>query len=520
MNIPCENKAICADPSSPTTNFSSEAPDEDLEIAYVYGYNGYVPPLGSRFTAQGCKVRCEAPTASEALLCAARDWLTCVTTPPPNNPSQPPWPQANPNPPYMPDGVTPSNPALTLYPNTEQSCSLACPDGLDFSYVVPAGTFFAFTQPLANQMAHSYACTQMFVNRVCLSDLSGNLCSGEESTRTITATGTGPFSFSIAEGSLPSGMFISVIGQNSMTISGTPSASGTFVFEIRATDALGNFMQKTYSLGVVSISNGPMLDQALVGQPYSVQLTSDGPVDGEPLWELVSGTLAPGLSLNPITGLISGTPTEVGNDTFIVGMTDESEHHCEKELRLIVGTFDCSGEANQISDLEWVLTIEQSGAAPPDGGGEVVMVGGDGSFTLNSGSQTGDHTGEGWEIGGEAILCAPYDYSAVLEIEFEYQLTCPVSPPFYWRGVVVVKAGANFSESEGSRQIIECGAVYDNTPPTQPIGLVSRTFNMPAGLNTIRFRVRVAASQWPISSSPVNPTTISGVIRFRPLTPP
>ena len=39
-------------------------------------------------------------------------------------------------------------------------------------------------------------------------------------------------------------------------------------------------------------------------------------------WSLASGTLPPGLGLNPATGVISGTPTKQGNWSFTVRVRD------------------------------------------------------------------------------------------------------------------------------------------------------------------------------------------------------
>lgn len=52
----------------------------------------------------------------------------------------------------------------------------------------------------------------------------------------LTATGgTGPYAFSITGGALPPGLTLSPVGQ----ITGTPTATGTFYFDITATDSIG-----------------------------------------------------------------------------------------------------------------------------------------------------------------------------------------------------------------------------------------------------------------------------------------
>ncbi|GAA0385977.1 hypothetical protein Acor_26590 [Acrocarpospora corrugata] len=54
-----------------------------------------------------------------------------------------------------------------------------------------------------------------------------------------------------------------------------------------------------------------------VGVPYSDQLTLTGGT-GPFAWSVSSGTLPPGVTLNPSTGLLSGTPTTIGSYPFTV----------------------------------------------------------------------------------------------------------------------------------------------------------------------------------------------------------
>lgn len=59
------------------------------------------------------------------------------------------------------------------------------------------------------------------------------------------------------------------------------------------------------------------LPAARTGTPYSAQLAATGGA-GSYTWSVASGSLPSGLSLDPTTGVISGTPTEVGSSSFAV----------------------------------------------------------------------------------------------------------------------------------------------------------------------------------------------------------
>ena len=66
-------------------------------------------------------------------------------------------------------------------------------------------------------------------------------------SQTVTATGgAAPYTYTVPEGGLPPGLTLSAIG----TLTGTPTASGNFVFTVQAMDGNAVVGQKTYTLGV------------------------------------------------------------------------------------------------------------------------------------------------------------------------------------------------------------------------------------------------------------------------------
>ena len=95
---------------------------------------------------------------------------------------------------------------------------------------------------------------------------------------------------------------------------------------------------------VPSITTSSPIPPGVAGQPYSVSLQfslSSSPwgetIEADPLtWSVASGTLPNGLSLNPSTGVISGTPTTATTSTFTVQVQDAVGQTGSKVLTLYV----------------------------------------------------------------------------------------------------------------------------------------------------------------------------------------
>lgn len=136
--------------------------------------------------------------------------------------------------------------------------------------------------------------------------------------------GTSPYTFAVSSGALPGGLTL-----NSATgaITGMPLAAGTFNFSITATDANGCPGSRLYtviisSAGCPAIALNPgTLPPGAVGAPYSQSVTASGGTSPY-TYAIDSGALPNGLTLNPATGLISGTPTQPGLFSFTVRATD------------------------------------------------------------------------------------------------------------------------------------------------------------------------------------------------------
>lgn len=145
----------------------------------------------------------------------------------------------------------------------------------------------------------------------------------------------------IIGGALPSGVTLS----DSCQISGTPQAAGNFSFTASLTaDGVQGSVETSDTVivldptptigaaqGQVQLTGGGINQQFTVNQPIgNVQvvqyLIAPASASGDVVtYALASGTLPAGLSLDPGTGNLSGTPTSIGLTTF--GVTVSLQHN-------------------------------------------------------------------------------------------------------------------------------------------------------------------------------------------------
>ena len=122
-------------------------------------------------------------------------------------------------------------------------------------------------------------------------------------------------------------------------ITGTPSAAGTFNFTIQATDAGANTGTRAYTvtIGAAPLTINPAsLPAGQVGTAYSQTLIASGGT-GSYSFSVLSGSLPTGLSLNPSTGAITGTPRAGGTFNFTIQATDTSPNTGTPRLYVNIG---------------------------------------------------------------------------------------------------------------------------------------------------------------------------------------
>ena len=143
------------------------------------------------------------------------------------------------------------------------------------------------------------------------------------------------------------------------------TAATRYYMRVTATNANGT---TTSTIGSFTTAPAPLtlttttgaLPGATVGSAYAKTLTAGGG-QAPYTWAIASGTLPPGLTLNPTTGEISGTPTVDGSTSFVVRVTDATNASATRTFSIITGapptatTYAASSVAGTTATLSGIV---------------------------------------------------------------------------------------------------------------------------------------------------------------------
>lgn len=195
---------------------------------------------------------------------------------------------------------------------------------------------------------------------------------------TLNATGGGPpYAWNVASGNLPPGLSLSRAG----VLSGTPSAAGSFAFNVAVADSEQPPSVANAQLSITVSAALQVTTSSLPnGSPsvfYSATLTATGGL-APYTWAITQGSLPAGLTLNAASGVISGTPTEVGTSSFTVQVSDS-------ETPAATATAGLSIVINPPPPMNAALYVDDQvgyGQAGPLWQQTGLQIQGDGSLTL------------------------------------------------------------------------------------------------------------------------------------------
>ncbi|MFW6282513.1 MAG: Ig domain-containing protein [Minisyncoccales bacterium] len=146
---------------------------------------------------------------------------------------------------------------------------------------------------------------------------------GDDVNTIFTASGgLEPYEWSVESGNLPPGLSLGVANG---VLSGTATTAGDYSFVVKAEDMNGEIGMKTFNIEVADAYYGLTIDTDLsdgvINEAYEAQMTVE---DGLPpyFWELESGDLPTGVTLNNDTGFLSGVLSAAGVYSFDIKVVD------------------------------------------------------------------------------------------------------------------------------------------------------------------------------------------------------
>ena len=225
---------------------------------------------------------------------------------------------------------------------------------------------------------------------------------GTAYNQTLTGSGgTGPYTFTIASGALPTGLTLSSSG----VISGTPTAGGPFNFSVGVTDTAGNTGSQAYSVNIGASSltvNPASLPNGQQGTAYNQTVTATGGT-GPYTFAVTSGSLPAGLTLSS-GGVLSGTPSGSGASTFTVQATDSVSNTGSRSYTVTIGanilTVNPATLPNGTQGTAYNQTITASGGTTPY------------TFAVTSGTlPTGLSLSSGGVLSGTPSASGPFTFT-------------------------------------------------------------------------------------------------------------
>jgi hypothetical protein len=152
----------------------------------------------------------------------------------------------------------------------------------------------------------------------------------------------------VSVSALPPGLSFN---QSTNTISGTPTATGSFNVQVSATNQCGGD-NKTVVISISNICpvNPPVISSQLgasgtIGSSFAYTITGSN----NPTTFTLTGTLPTGLTFNQSTGVISGTPTQTGTFVVTIGVTNQCGNDTKQLTVVIPIGGSAMGTAIQVS---------------------------------------------------------------------------------------------------------------------------------------------------------------------------
>jgi hypothetical protein len=292
-----------------------------------------------------------------------------------------------------PDGAVTSNMAIVPAGSGNESINAFASGNNPTQLILDVASYFA---PVAN----------LGVLTSTLPD--GTLNSGY-TVQLVAIGGVPPYTWTKTSGNLPPQLSLSPAG----LIEGNTTATGNYTFSVKATDSNSPAATATANLQItVNGSAGTLtittssLPNGTNNTPYNALLSANGGITPYS-WTIASGALPTGLSLDPRSGLISGTPGAAGTTSVTIKVTDVQNDTASQLLTLTIDTGDANGTLNGMYAVSFQgfahgVALAAAGSLTFDGNGHVTA----GETDVNNTSSGVEHdqiTGGTYSIGTNGL---------------------------------------------------------------------------------------------------------------------
>jgi len=154
-------------------------------------------------------------------------------------------------------------------------------------------------------------------------------------SQTLGVTGgTPPYNWTASPG-IPPGL---AINSSTGVVAGTPTTAGSFSFAVQVADSKGQIATQNFTVTInpppLTITTVPPLFNGTVGTPYLQTFSASGGTKPY-VWSISSGN-AGGLTLDPNSGALQGTPQTAGTFTFTVQVADSTGRRVSSSFSVTV----------------------------------------------------------------------------------------------------------------------------------------------------------------------------------------
>ena len=189
---------------------------------------------------------------------------------------------------------------------------------------------------------------------------------GQPYSSSATANGgQPPYTWALGSGSVPIGLSFNTLNG---ALTGTPTSAGTYPFSLVVTDRNSTTATQgcTITIAPALTITTTSLPDASLSSAYSQTLLATGG-RAPYAWSIASGALPPGLTLTP-TGVLSGTPLQLGKFSFTVNVADATGASVQQALSITVFSSlivaACPADVGEVGFAYNSALLAQGGSAP------------------------------------------------------------------------------------------------------------------------------------------------------------